>query len=131
MMPGNAWPAEVLARRHRERDDLIAKARAYVTQLKDRLDLVGAGVIGSVARGDFNVWSDIDVLVVAEGLPSRYLDRASLLTTAPAPGVQAVAFTSEELVLALAKRDPRVVELRRDGVLLLGEREVRALLDAG
>ena len=30
-----------------------------------------ATVIGSVARGDFNVWSDVDVLVVSEALPSR------------------------------------------------------------
>ncbi|MDQ3090515.1 MAG: nucleotidyltransferase domain-containing protein [Actinomycetota bacterium] len=108
---------------------MIAKARAYVAALGDVLDLVGAGVIGSVARGDFNVWSDIDVLVIAEGLPSRYLDRATLLATAPVPRVQAVAFTPEELVLALAKRDPRVVELQRDGVLLVGAREVQALLD--
>lgn len=109
---------------------MIARARAYVATLEGHLDIVGAGVIGSVARGDFNVWSDIDLLVIAVALPVRYLDRASLLAMAPAPGIQAVAFTPEELVAALAKRDPRVVELRRDGVLVAGEREVRTLLDA-
>lgn len=36
-------------------------------------------VFGSVARGDFNLWSDIDVLVVADNLPERWLDRLGRL----------------------------------------------------
>ncbi|MBA2262072.1 MAG: nucleotidyltransferase domain-containing protein [Solirubrobacterales bacterium] len=129
-MPGSAWPAEVLARRRGERDVLLSTARAYVDALAGTLDLVGAAVIGSVARGDFNVWSDIDVLVVAHDLPPRYLDRAALLTSAPAPRVQAFAFTPKELAEAQARRDPRAIELLESGVFLAGERDVRALLRA-
>ena len=109
---------------------MVAVARDYVTALALSLDLVGAAVIGSVARGDFNVWSDIDVLVVARGLPERYLDRASLLISVPAPGVQAFAFTPQELSAAYSKRDPRTIELQQDGVFLLGEDNLRALLTA-
>lgn len=36
-------------------------------------------VFGSVARGHFNLWSDIDVLVVADNLPERWLDRLGRL----------------------------------------------------
>lgn len=108
---------------------MLSAARAYVDALSGGLDLVGAAVIGSVARGDFNVWSDIDVLVVARDLPQRYLDRASLLASVPAPRVQAFGFTPQELGEALVKGDPRVVELQRDGVLLAGEAKLRALLD--
>ncbi|HEV2752456.1 MAG TPA: hypothetical protein VGV36_01335 [Solirubrobacteraceae bacterium] len=68
------------------------------------------------------------MLVVARGLPSRYPDRASLLTSVSAPGVQAVAFPPEELVASLASRDPRVEELGRQGVYLAGEQELRSLL---
>lgn len=127
-MPGNGWAAEVLARRRREQEALLAVARDYVEAIAGRLHLVGAGVIGSVARGDFNVWSDIDVLVVARDLPARYLDRASLLTSAPGRRVQAVALAPQELVDARAKGDPRVVELEAHGIFLAGEEELRALL---
>jgi len=127
-MPGDGWAAEVLGRRRREREEKLSVARAYVEAIAGHLDLVGAAVIGSVARGDFNVWSDIDVVVVAGGLPARYLDRASLLASVPAPGVQAVAFTPQELISSLVKRDPRVEELGRLGVYLAGEQRLRSLL---
>lgn len=130
-MPGDAWPAEILARRHRERDALVATARDYVAAIAGRFDLVGAAVIGSVARGDFNVWSDIDVLIVARGLAERYLDRAAALTSVPSPRIQAFAFTPEEFVAALRRRDPRAVELARDGVVLAGEPQIKALLGSG
>lgn len=127
-MPGDGWAAEVLGRRRREREEKLSTARGYVEAIARHLDLVGAAVIGSVARGDFTVWSDIDVVVVAGGLPSRYLDRASLLASVPAPGVQAVAFTPQEVISSGAKRDPRVEELGRLGVYLAGEQRLRALL---
>lgn len=40
--------------------------------LKERFNLVSVVVFGSVARGDFRSDSDIDVLIVADGLPDRY-----------------------------------------------------------
>ncbi len=129
-MPGNGWAAEVLARRRCERATLVAVASEYVKAISGSLDLLGAAVIGSVARGDFNVWSDIDVLIVARGLPPRYLDRATVLTSVSAPRVQAVAFTPQELMDACSRLDPRVVELHTDGVFLAGETEVRELLQA-
>lgn len=108
---------------------MVTTAREYVSLLAARLDLVGAAVIGSVARGDFNVWSDVDVVVVAHGLPDRYLDRASLLSLVPGRGIEAVAFTPQELRTAYEKGDPRVVELERYAVFLSGERALKALLE--
>jgi predicted nucleotidyltransferase len=128
-MPGSAWAADVLARRREERGRMVTTAREYVSLLAARLDLVGAAVIGSVARGDFNVWSDVDVVVVAHGLPERYLDRASLLSLVPGRGIEAVAFTPQELRTAYEKGDPRVVELERYAVFLSGERALKALLE--
>ena len=71
--------ADVLAERRRERDELIGLARSYVERLAGELDVVAAAVAGSVARGDFNVWSDVDVVVVAPGLPERAPDGLRLL----------------------------------------------------
>jgi predicted nucleotidyltransferase len=82
--------------------------------------VLAAAVVGSVARGDFNVWSDVDVVVVAEGLPERAPDRGLLLVT-DAPGrVQPVGFTPEELAMALRRGNPLAREAVTSGVVLSG-----------
>jgi hypothetical protein len=60
---------EVLAARRAERERLIGLARGYVERLSARVSVLGAAVVGSVARGDFNVWSDVDVVVVSDDVP--------------------------------------------------------------
>jgi len=103
--------AEVLAQRERQREQLLGLARAYVQQLAVRVPVVAAAVVGSVARGDFNVWSDVDVVVVAEGLPARAPDRAAVLAADALPGVQPVGFTPEEFRRAWERT--RAVAARR------------------
>lgn len=61
-------PADVLRRRREARAALIDHARQWVDDLDARVELVAAVVVGSVARGDFHDASDVDVIVVAEGL---------------------------------------------------------------
>jgi predicted nucleotidyltransferase len=113
--------ADVLAERKREREDLIGLARAYVERLAARLPLVAAAVVGSAARGDFNVWSDVDVVVVVEGLPERAPDRAAVLVADAPPRVQPVGFTPEEFRRAWERRNPLARSVAAEGVVLLGE----------
>jgi len=63
------------------REEYAALLRRVVAEL---LNLFGSSLLavilfGSVARGDCRPSSDVDLLVVAEGLPSSYLERASML----------------------------------------------------
>lgn len=113
--------ASVLAERQREREELIALARGYVERLATRLPVVAAAVVGSVARGDFNLWSDVDVVVVAEGLPDRAPDRAALLLDDAPPRVQPVGFTPEEFRRAWDRHNPLARGVATEGVVLLGE----------
>jgi len=78
-------------------------------------------VVGSVARGDFNVWSDVDVVVVSEGLPARAPDRAAVLAADAPPGVQPVGFTPDEFRRAWERRNPLARSVAGEGVVLLGE----------
>jgi predicted nucleotidyltransferase len=119
--------ADVLAERRRERDELIELARAYAESLAARLPVVAAVVVGSVARGDFNVWSDVDVVIVADELPPRTPDRASLLVSDAPPRVQPVGFTREELGEALRRGNPLAVDAAHHGVVLVGGDELRRL----
>jgi hypothetical protein len=112
---------DVLAERRRERERLIDLAREYVESLAARHPVDAAVVVGSVARGDFNVWSDVDVVVVAEGLPERAPDRVGFLLEAAPPGIQPVGFSRSEFRRALAKRSRLAHEALDRGVVLLGE----------
>jgi predicted nucleotidyltransferase len=110
---------EVIARRHAERAALIARAQRFADALDPALGVRAVVVFGSVARGDFNDHSDIDVLVVAEHLPPRPLDRYAALGEAPDP-IQAVAWTPREWLGEVERGNPVATEAGEHGVWLLG-----------
>lgn len=96
-------------------------ARQFVERASHRMPIVAAAVVGSVARGDFNVWSDIDVIVIADALPERVLERQTLMIECVPPGVQAVAFTPAEFHAAVAKGNRLAREALDSGVPLAGD----------
>ncbi|MGH8998654.1 MAG: nucleotidyltransferase domain-containing protein [Acidimicrobiia bacterium] len=113
----------LLARRRSEREARIEIARVWAGTLGKRLSgLRAAVVVGSVARGDFNQWSDLDVLVVAEGLPAGWRDRCQALSPLP-PGLQAVAWSPAELVERRRRGDPMALEAGEIGVVVWGSHE--------
>jgi predicted nucleotidyltransferase len=109
----------VLERRQRERERLLSVARGFTDALPAALQVRAVCVFGSVARGDFNVWSDIDVLVVAEPLPDHPVHRLEALGP-PVPRVQAVVWTPQEWSQRRRRGDPIAVEAIRRGVWLVG-----------
>lgn len=111
---------KALAERARERERLLELARGYVAGLARRRPLLAAVVVGSVARGDFNLWSDVDVVVVAEGLPERVPVRGAVLAQEAPGGVQPIGFTPEELKRALRRGNPLAREAVTTGVVLSG-----------
>lgn len=108
----------VIARRRRERDELVEKARRFAEGLDPDLGVRSAVVFGSVARGDFNVWSDIDLLVIADRLPERPQDRGAALGAAPR--VSAVAWTPAELRQQIDRSNPIAVESLACGIRVFG-----------
>lgn len=112
--------ADVVAARRVERERLLSTARTYVERLAARVPVVGAVVAGSVARGDFNVWSDVDVVVVADDLPEGALDRAALLLVDAPPRVQPIGYTPAELGAAWQARNRLVLEAVEHGVVIAG-----------
>lgn len=122
MTDSRAWAREVVSRRRRERGEMIDAATRFAERLPDELGVQTVVVFGSVSRGDFNVWSDIDVLVVAENLPERGIDRLAGVARDPSAGVQAIAWTPSEYADRVRKRDPIAVEAAVHGVVVRGER---------
>lgn len=91
--------------------------------MEETLDLRGAVVFGSVARGDFNDRSDIDVLVVTDGVPDHPAER-QLAVGSPTPaGVEAVVWTPAEWRERRARHDPITMDVEAHGVWLAGSLE--------
>ena len=71
-------------------------AQAYAERLRERLGKVTAIVYGSVARGDFNLGSDVDILIVSEGLPLHPLERMEVLYSCHEPPLEPKGYTPAE-----------------------------------
>lgn len=114
--------SEVIARRRRERNESLDTARRWAEQRATNIPTTLSAVVvfGSVARGDFNQWSDVDVLVVADELPDGWLDRCELLSPVP-PGFEVIIWTTDEFAQARKKHNPVAVEADDVGVIVWGE----------
>jgi predicted nucleotidyltransferase len=115
-------PEAVLERRRAQREELLERARRFVESLRSDLGLRAAAVFGSVARGDFNQWSDIDLLLVADAVRGSLLERLDALGWRP-PLVRPVPWTPTEWRAELARGNPIAVEALEAGVWLVGSPE--------
>lgn len=118
---GRQLVADIIAKRREEQQHLIALARELLERLSGELPILAAAVVGSVARGDFNVWSDVDVVVVSDSLPPRAPDRGALLAKHAPARVQAVGFTPKEFERACSKKNALAIEALERGLVLSGE----------
>ena len=110
-------------RRRAEQQALLDRARRFVQEIDAGLGVQAAVVIGSVARGDFNRWSDVDTVVVAEGLSGSLLERLTQLGPRPAR-VEPAPWRPEEARFRLARGDPMAVEAMHLGIWLAGSPSV-------
>lgn len=110
-----------MAERLKEQRHLVGIAQGYVDALASEVNVLAAVVAGSVARGDFNVWSDIDVVLIVDELPGRIPDRQLLLMRSAPARVQPVAYTPAEFERAVKKGNRLLSEARRSGIPLKGE----------
>jgi len=115
-------PQEVVRLRRAERQALLDLARAYVDGLGPELDVRAAVVVGSVARGDFHSASDVDVVIVAEGLPPGEAERWQRVASRRGI-VQPIAWTVEQWAQQRRRSNPLVVDALDHGVWLYGSPE--------
>ncbi|WP_158298245.1 nucleotidyltransferase domain-containing protein [Aeropyrum pernix] len=84
--------------------EALVKAKSSASKLLERLGDVTVILFGSYARGDFNRWSDIDIIVVSPRFRGvRILDRYDMVSGAVEEGVEAILMTPEEFREALRK----------------------------
>jgi hypothetical protein len=114
-----------LRRRKAQQEERIATARTYAERLRQRLGALTAWLYGSVAQGTFKDWSDIDVFIVAETLPSHPLQRNDLLYQDAPIGIEPKGWTKAEFESRLANRDsvlyPVLLAMLKDRVVLVDD----------
>ncbi|GBC84288.1 hypothetical protein HRbin11_00713 [bacterium HR11] len=120
--------SSVLQRRKAQQAELIALGRQFAERAKAALGAVTVWVYGSVARGDFNVWSDVDVLLVAARLPEDPLERFRLLIHLAPPGVEPKGYTEAEFRRFLQQRKAQVLAMLRPRILLVDDLHLEAQL---
>lgn len=119
---------EVLRRHKAQREERIATARTYAGRLRQRLGALTAWLYGSVAQGTFKDWSDIDVFIVAETLPSHPLQRNDLLYQDAPIGVEPKGWTKAEFESRLANRDPVLLAMLKDRIVLVDDLDLEDAL---
>ncbi|MFQ6058571.1 MAG: nucleotidyltransferase domain-containing protein [Anaerolineae bacterium] len=112
---------KALEERRREREKFVDMARTYAEKLRRRLGKLTAIVYGSVSRGDFNLGSDVDILIISEGLPSHPLERMEVLYSCHEPPLEPKGYTPAELRALLGKRNSAITEVLRDGIVVVDD----------
>ncbi|MEM3833610.1 MAG: nucleotidyltransferase domain-containing protein [Thermoprotei archaeon] len=88
---------KILKERKRQRNNVIKSVRAFAKKVKKKLGKVTIVLYGSYVRGDFNLWSDVDILIVSEAFNNvRFLDRYELFKNEEKPGFEPKPYTPEE-----------------------------------
>lgn len=104
---------EIIRWRERKRLDAIESAKKWVSTLNFR---VSAILIGSYARGDFNLWSDIDVILVSDTFRENPLERLKRID--PPPGFQVIPLNLEEFERLHNRSDILIREALEYGIIL-------------
>ncbi len=118
---------KVIEERKRRWERALVEAEKFANCVSEKLGRITVIIYGSYARGDFNEWSDVDVLiVVGRKLPDNPLRRLDLVEDCLrlTPGIEPVIVTVEELKRLIEKGNPIVVEALGKGILIVDELEL-------
>ncbi|HDI73470.1 MAG TPA: nucleotidyltransferase domain-containing protein [Candidatus Korarchaeota archaeon] len=125
-MPSNSALRDVLEERVRARKEVIEKLRAYARRLSEEQGRVSVILFGSFARGDYNLWSDIDVIIVSESFKgARFVERC-LGIRDPFGNLSPICWTPEEFEKMV--RRPSWIKALEHSVVILDMHGVRERL---
>lgn len=118
-------PVRIPEKRIREWLNVLDSLVEYARLVGYRLGPVSIILYGSFARGDFNLWSDVDVLIVSDAFEGlRPLDRYDILPAVER--IEPVPVTLEEFRRMLSKPSWRYA--LRDAVIVVDSLGVEKLL---
>jgi len=102
---------------------LVEVSRERIDHVVERLGAlkpVRILLFGSSARGDGDAFSDLDLIVVAEDVPARFLDRTALAydLIERCFALDLLIYTPEEFAAMKQAQNPLIEAAEREGVVL-------------
>lgn len=101
-----------------ERKRVIRLSTEYVKKLENDIGPFTSVLYGSYARGDFNIGSDIDILIISDNLPANMLERMELLYHYVEGGIEPKGYTKAEFSKMLNSNNPLVIDALKNGEVL-------------
>jgi predicted nucleotidyltransferase len=104
-------------------DEVLRKLKEYAkSKAKAHKGVKAIILTGSLAKGNYAGSSDADILVIAEGLPHRVLERYQLFVDTSLPvDVEPRAYTVEEFLKMVRRGDHFAHEALKVGIPLFGD----------
>lgn len=105
-------------------DELLVSLRDYARSKAKANEGVKTIVLtGSLAKGNYTGSSDADILVIAESLPPRVLERYHLFAEASLPiDIEPRAYSIQEFLKMIRQGDSFAMEALKVGIPLYGEK---------
>lgn len=104
-------------------DEVFEKLREYAKSKAQAHKVRAIVLTGSLAKGTYTGTSDADILVIADEVPDRPLERCELFSDPTLPvDVEPWIYTTKEFVKKLGQGERFAVESLELGIPLYGER---------
>ena len=97
----------------------------YISQISEKFDIKGIILFGSVARGTAKKTSDIDLIVVASGLP-ELRDRFNFIGIKKPSRLEAIWMTPEQLSGMVDAKTGFVMDALLEGIFLKDDGTIKA-----
>lgn len=109
-------------------DEALMRLREYAESKSKAHGVKAIVLTGSLAKGNYTGTSDADILVIADSLPARVLERYALFAEPKMPmDLEPRAYTTEEFVNNVRKGDRFALESLEVGIPLHGEKFFKPL----
>ncbi|MEM2928337.1 MAG: nucleotidyltransferase domain-containing protein [Nitrososphaerota archaeon] len=116
----------ILEERRKIREEAINKAREFTEEVRKKLGKITSILIGSYARGDFNEWSDIDIVLISPSFPDNILKRYDLLIDygIMIPNIELILLKPEEALKLASKKGITIEDAINNGIVLIDDLEI-------
>ena len=105
----------------RSMNEIINVLTEYSKAVSSKLGKFTGVLYGSMARGDYNVWSDIDFLVISDRLPEHPLKRLEFLYSLTDTPIEVKGYTRVEFLKMIEKRNPLALDALMEGKIIVDD----------
>lgn len=127
---GDKCLEKVVEKRIKRAGWALSKAKEFTECIKKIFrSIVLVVLFGSYARGDFNEWSDIDILIVVDDvLPNKPTERIDMvvpcITAVEAP-IEPIIISRNEFENLKKKKNPAIVDAIDNGIPIINNTDNR------